>query len=69
MPLSESDYLAATRVVLEDVWYTNALPEWYTPETIDFNGRANRLVQRAGRYLRNAAPPVPLAVQIPRIAG
>jgi hypothetical protein len=59
----------ATRIVLEDVWYSNALPEWYTPEDVDHDARGDLLLSRATRYLNGASPQSAFHVSVPKING
>lgn len=59
----------AIRTVMNDVWYSNALPEWYTPERIDESRRVIRLRERANSYL-DGEPPLPaLSLPLPRLTG
>src|SRR5262245_37357023 len=59
----------AVQTVVTDVWYSNALPEWYTPEQIDEAERSARLIQRARRYLAGERPLPVLRLQVPRLTG
>jgi hypothetical protein len=59
----------AIRIVMEDVWYSTALPEWYTPEVIDTQARAKRLRERAATYLKGAPPLDVVRLQLPRATG
>jgi len=68
LAISADDLDDATRVVLEDVWYSDALPEWYTPESVDAN-RTTHLVARKTAYLRGSSPSPAFHVEVPRING
>lgn len=59
----------AIRTVMEDVWYSTALPEWYTPEQIDAQARLKRLSERATAYLNGAPPLDAVRIQVPRPTG
>lgn len=59
----------AIRTVMNDVWYSNALPEWYTPERIDEAGRVKHLSNRANRYLEGENPLDALSFEVPRLTG
>jgi hypothetical protein len=59
----------AIRTVMDEVWYTNALPEWYTPEKVDVKKRIATLRDRAGRYTAGDPPLSALQTQVPRITS
>src|SRR5882672_6067428 len=59
----------AIRTVMEEIWYSNALPEWYTPERIDEAARIKRLSERASRYLEGATPLAALPLLLPKLTG
>jgi hypothetical protein len=70
--MSHVDTLAfrlAIRLVMEEIWYSNAVPEWYTPEEIDEPARIERLVERADRYLEGEEPLSALSLNVPRVKG
>ena len=63
-------FRVAIRQVMEDVTYSNALPEWYTPERIDEAARLTRLTGRAQGYINGKGRPLDvLALQVPRLTG
>jgi hypothetical protein len=59
----------AIRTVLDEVGYSNALPEWYTPETVDIDAREQHLIGRASSYQAGGNPLPALTVQVPRLTG
>jgi hypothetical protein len=59
----------AIRTVMNDVWYSNALPEWYTPECVDEAARVKHLSDRIKRYLEGEIPLNALSLQVPRLTG
>ena len=62
-------YKLALRTLTDDVWYSNALPEWYTPEQIDGSRRAKHLMAKTVGYLGTQKPMPALPVQIPRVTA
>jgi hypothetical protein len=59
----------AIATVLNEVGYSNALPEWYTPEAVDTDRREERLISRAYSYQEGENPLPALTVQVPRQNG
>jgi hypothetical protein len=59
----------AIRVLLDSVSYTNAVPEWFEPLTIDYTAREATIRRLIGGYLRNAQPQKPFKIVVPKRDG
>lgn len=60
----------AIRLVLDDIAYSNPLPDWHTPLRIDYTERERRIVRRVEQYLAETASPRPaFSVQVPHRSG
>jgi hypothetical protein len=61
---------AATRLLLDSVSYSNPLPEWIPPTTVDYDAREQLLSTRADDYLSNRRRPKPgVPISVPRRDG
>lgn len=59
----------AIRIFLAEISYSEAVPDWYTPEEIDYQARETRLSQRAASYLKGAKPLEVLRIELPTRSG
>jgi hypothetical protein len=60
----------AIRVALDNVSYSNPLPDWYTPLRIDYREREGRIRKRIESYLSGRArPQTALRIEVPRRSG
>ena len=59
----------ATRLLMDNVTYSGALPEWFETPAIDYVARVATLDRLATSYLNGAQPPVPYAIDIPKRDG
>jgi hypothetical protein len=59
----------AIRIVLDDVIYTNCLPDWADPISIDYSAREQRLQDRVRKYQLGANPPRPSVLEVPKRSG
>ncbi|MFZ0306722.1 MAG: hypothetical protein WAL89_00995 [Candidatus Sulfotelmatobacter sp.] len=57
------------RLLLDSVSYTNALPEWVEPITIDYRKREERVQQLANQYLSGSQPEKPFEISVPKRTG
>jgi reverse transcriptase-like protein len=67
--IDDLPFQLAIRTVMDEVWYSNALPEWYTPQDIDRTKRVARLRDRARGYTTGDQPIPVLRTQVPRLTG
>jgi Reverse transcriptase (RNA-dependent DNA polymerase) len=59
----------ATRLLLDNVSYGNALPEWFETLTIDRVERERRIAKRVDEYLSGVSPSKPLEILVPKRNG
>jgi hypothetical protein len=60
----------AIRIALDDVSYSNPLPDWYTPIRIDYSKRERLIAKRIEDYVSGRRQPRPgLRVPVPRRSG
>lgn len=59
----------ATRLLMDNVAYSGALPEWFEATAIDYVARGATLDKLATSYLNGARPPAPYAIDIPKRDG
>ncbi|HWN42635.1 MAG TPA: RNA-directed DNA polymerase [Thermoanaerobaculia bacterium] len=60
----------AIRIVLDNVSYSNPLPDWHTPLRIDYGERERRISNRIESYLAGRSLPLPaLEVMVPHRSG
>jgi hypothetical protein len=58
-----------TRLVLDSVSYSNPLPPWSDPVTIDYRAREDRINNKIIRYLDGETPPLPFEIGVPKKTG
>lgn len=58
-------YELAIRTVLNDVSYSNPVPDWYTPAEIDYGARERRLRERVAAYLNGRKPTAAMPIMVP----
>ncbi|HEV1993908.1 MAG TPA: RNA-directed DNA polymerase [Candidatus Acidoferrum sp.] len=56
----------AIDLVLRDVTYSNAMPDWFVPRQVDHSARKNAIEIRIDQYLGGTSPGKPFEVLIPR---
>jgi hypothetical protein len=59
----------ATRLLMDNVTYSGALPEWFETSAIDYVARGATLDRLAASYLNGAQPPAPYLIDIPKRDG
>lgn len=60
----------AIRIVLDNVAYSNPLPDWHTPLQVDYAKRERRIRRKIDDYLSGRGAPCPcLEVQVPHRRG
>jgi hypothetical protein len=59
----------AIRLVLDDVTYSNALPNWFDAIAIDYSGREAAIRQKLRSYLNGANPRPSFTIAVPRKSG
>lgn len=59
----------ATRLLMDNVTYSGALPEWFETSTIDYVARGVTIDKLAASYIGGARPPPPFRIDIPKRDG
>lgn len=62
-------YQAAIRLLLDDVSYSNAMPDWFSPLTISYTERETRLRQDVAQYRAGKKPQAPFRIDVPKRSG
>ena len=69
MTTTDLPFELAIETVLNDVSYSNPLPDWYSVEEIDVSECKQRLKKRAASYLKGDQPLAALTIQVPTRSG
>jgi hypothetical protein len=59
----------ACRLLLDDVSYSNALPDWFDVLTINYVERENRIRKSIAEYLKGTLPADPYTIDVPKRNG
>ncbi len=59
----------ATRLLIDNVTYSGALPEWFEPPVIDYVARGETLNRLTASYLGAAKPSAPYTIEVPKRDG
>jgi hypothetical protein len=59
----------AIRTLLDNVSYSNALPDWTTPLVIDYEGRENRIRATLDKYIAGEPPEKTAEISVPKKVG
>jgi len=59
----------AVRLTLDSTSYSNILPEWFEPLTVDYRQRESRLQTTIKEYLNGALPATAFEISVPKKSG
>jgi hypothetical protein len=59
----------ATRLVLDDIGYSNALPAWFDPISVDYSKKEEALRGKVNGYLGGKQPQEALGIWVPKKSG